>query len=253
VDSAQSSSLTRTPNSVASRGAFGARRLVVVSPHLDDGVMSLGATIAWAVRAGTKVEVLTVFGYGPRSMARAGPWDTRSGFETEGEACRVRRSEDEAACRILGATHRWLDFGAEPYERQGTPEEIRAAVVAQLAGADIALIPGFPLVHPDHAELSQLLLRDSLPCRVGLYAEQPYLYWERKRMPPAMRAAALEPELKSDLQWSHQPVGREERRLKHRAVRCYRSQLKLLGFWFLGLRRMLWHEAARGGELIAWL
>jgi LmbE family N-acetylglucosaminyl deacetylase len=253
VDSAQSFGLRHHPNPVASRGAFGARRLIVVSPHLDDGVMSLGATIARAVRAGTEVEVLTVFGYGPRSSARVGPWDARSGFKTEGEACRVRRREDEEACRILGATHRWLDFGAEPYERQGTPAEIRAAVVAELARADAALIPGFPLVHPDHAELSQLLLGDSLPCRVGLYAEQPYLYWERKRMPPAMRAAALEGTLDSEPQWSRQPADRAERRLKHRAVRCYRSQLKLLGLWYLGLHRLLWHEARHGGEQIAWL
>ena len=36
-------------------------RLVVVSPHLDDAVLSLGATLAHAVESGATVEVLTVF------------------------------------------------------------------------------------------------------------------------------------------------------------------------------------------------
>jgi LmbE family N-acetylglucosaminyl deacetylase len=220
---------------------------------LDDAVMSVGATIAWAIRSGTEVEVLTVFGYGPVSMARAGPWDTRSGFKTEAEACRVRRAEDREACRILGAESHPLDFGAEPYERRGTPAEIRAAVNAALAGADCALMPGFPLVHPDHAELSQLLLGAALPCRVGLYAEQPYLFWERKALPPAMRASAIEPLLKGDLEWTRPRISRADRDLKRRAVRCYRSQLRSLGLAHIGLYRMLWHEASRGGEAIAWM
>ncbi|MDP9436492.1 MAG: PIG-L family deacetylase, partial [Actinomycetota bacterium] len=35
-------------------------RVAVVSPHLDDAVFSLGASIRGAVRRGTRVEVLTV-------------------------------------------------------------------------------------------------------------------------------------------------------------------------------------------------
>ncbi len=215
--------------------------------------MSLGATIAREVRAGTDVEVLTVFGYGPDSPAKAGPWDTRCGYKTEGEACAGRREEDRNACRILGARTQWFDFGAEPYQRNGTPQEICAAITAALAGADGALIPGFPLWHPDHAELAQLLLGARLPCRIGLYAEQPYLFYERKTIAPAMRAAAIEPALGQVLEWTRQQADRTERRLKMRAVRCYRTQLRGLGLARLGLYRMLWHEASQGGEAIAWL
>jgi LmbE family N-acetylglucosaminyl deacetylase len=233
--------------------ALAAGRVVVVSPHLDDAVMSLGATIAGMVRTGATVEVLTVFGYGPASSAPAGPWDTKSGFGTEAEACRARRGEDDEACGMLGATPRRLDFGAEPYERRGTPDEILSAVAAAVAGADCVLIPGFPLAHPDHAELSQLLLSGNWPCRLGLYAEQPYLYWERKTLQAAMRAPAIEASLSGPLEWTRQRVGRPERRMKLRAVRCYRSQLRQLGLSHIGLYRMLWHEASQGGEAIAWL
>ncbi len=227
--------------------------IVVVSPHLDDAVMSLGATIAQAVLSGSKVEVLTVFGYGPASSAPAGPWDTKSGYRSESEACRARRAEDDAACRILGATPRQFDFGAEPYERHGTPAEILAAVKRAVAGADCVLLPGFPLVHPDHAELSQLLLSEPLGPRIGLYAEQPYLFWERKRLEPAMRAQAIEPLLAGPPQWTRQRVGRRARRLKLEAVRCYRTQLRQLGLAHIGLYRLLWHENRLGGEPLAWL
>ena len=49
----------------------GARRIVVVSPHLDDGVLSLGASIASWSRAGTTVELLTVLACEPGSKAPA--------------------------------------------------------------------------------------------------------------------------------------------------------------------------------------
>lgn len=228
-------------------------RIVVVSPHLDDAVMSLGATIATAVGAGAAVEILTVFGYHPDSPAAAGPWDTRSGYRTEGEAALHRRREDAEACRILGAQQRVMSFGAEPYERGADPAQIRAAVVAAVAGADCVLMPGFPLVHPDHAELTQLLLGAGLPCPVGLYAEQPYLFYERKSPRPDLRAGALDAALTGGLQWLHLGMGRSERRLKMRAIRCYRSQLRPLGLSHIGLYWLLWHEARRGGERVAWL
>jgi LmbE family N-acetylglucosaminyl deacetylase len=237
----------------APRNALNGGRITVVSPHLDDAVMSLGATIAAAVRQGASVEVLTVFGYGPVSGVPAGPWDAKSGFSTEAEACRVRREEDLKACRILGATPRWLDFGAEPYERRGTPPEILAAVIAATADADCVLIPGFPLNHPDHVELTRLLLGSELRGKMALYAEQPYLFWERHKIPADMRAPAINDLLNGSLQWLRQPATREDRRLKFKAVRCYRSQLHQLGMGPLRHLRMHWHESSQGGEAVAWL
>jgi LmbE family N-acetylglucosaminyl deacetylase len=237
----------------APRHALDGGRITVVSPHLDDAIMSVGATIAAAVRQGASVEVLTVFGYGPASGVPAGPWDTKSGFSTEAEACKVRREEDLKACRILGATPRWLDFGAEPYERRGTPAEILAAVTAATADATCVLIPGFPLNHPDHVELSRLLLSSALRAKMALYAEQPYLFWERAKIPAGMRAAVIDDLLDGSPQWLRQPATRQDRRLKFKAVRCYRSQLYQLGMRPLRHLRMAWHESSQGGEPIAWL
>src|SRR5262245_57265323 len=104
------------------------RRIVVVSPHLDDAVLSLGATLAHAVEAGSQVEILTVFACATDSQAPTDSWDRKSGFATEGEAAQKRRDEDRAACSILGVTPRWFDFGAQPYDRRASAQEVMSAV-----------------------------------------------------------------------------------------------------------------------------
>jgi len=227
-------------------------RVVVVSPHLDDAVMSLGGTIAKAVKSGARVEVLTVFGYLPGSKVPAGPWDTQSGFKTEGEAAVARRKEDLRACRELRAEPRWFSFGAEPYERRGTPDQIWSAVDAVITGADLALLPGYPLVHPDHAELTQLLLQRGVSARaVALYAEQPYLFQHRRKSSRPAVAEVLQPLVGDSLAWRRIAADSACRKVKLRAVSAYQSQLRQLGLGFFGLRRLLWHEAGHGGEAVA--
>jgi LmbE family N-acetylglucosaminyl deacetylase len=233
-------------------------RLVVVSPHLDDAVLSLGATLAHAVESGAKVEVLTVFGYEPGSAAPTDDWDRKSGFATEGQASQQRRIEDRSACAILGVAPRWFDFSAHPYERRASMQEVVSAVVAATAGADTVLIPGFPLEHADHAALTHALLSHGLSCRsLGLYAEQPYSF-DLRATPngpvPAMPAAGVK---SGALTWHRAGAQRRHRQLKLRAVKEYKSQLPQLGLrqtglGYLRLRRMLWQEARLGGETIAW-
>ncbi len=151
------------------------RRIVVVSPHLDDGVLSLGAAIAAWSRAGARVELLTVLGCDPASEAPAGGWDRRGGFATEGASARARREEDRRACAILGATPVWLPFGSVDYERHGDEADVRRAAVEAVGAADRVLLPGSPLSHPDHEWLVQTLVADGLDRgSVALYAEQPY-------------------------------------------------------------------------------
>jgi LmbE family N-acetylglucosaminyl deacetylase len=228
-------------------------RVVVVSPHLDDAVLSLGATIAAAARAGADVEVLSVFCGDPGSAAPAGAWDRKSGFESEGEASRTRRQEDRTACTILGASARWLPFGDEQYDRRGDEWQVGAALATAVDGANVVLIPGWPLENADHAWLSELLLRTQAQCgRLGLYVEQPYAFYRRARAPVAV-AASLRPLLGAIPAWHHLSVSRVDRQLKRQAVSAYRSQARQLGLRFLGIRRLLLHERAQGGEAIAWL
>jgi LmbE family N-acetylglucosaminyl deacetylase len=230
-------------------------RLVVVSPHLDDAVLSLGAAIARATGSGRSIRVLTVFAGDPGSTLTAGGWDRRGGFATEGEATRARRTEDLEACNTVGAKLTWLSFSESDYAGPRSEDAVRAGVAEVVADAEATLIPGFPLTNPDHAWLARTLLRTSLPCsRVGLYAEQPYRYKARKdarrlQAPEFISAGAAS-------RWIRPAAGGSARRTKRRAILAYRSQMPLLGFarddWRT-LDAMLRHEALRRGEAVLWL
>jgi LmbE family N-acetylglucosaminyl deacetylase len=219
-------------------------RVVVVSPHLDDAVFSLGATIARAVRRGADIQVLTVLAGSTESLAPAGRWDARSGYETEGAAARARREEDRRACEILGAAPRWLSYGDDQYERHGDDRRIRDDLVDSLRDADTALLPGFPLRHPDHAWLVPLVLGDAVPCRrIGLYLELPY--------------ATRTPGTRSGEAFDRVRVSPRDRLTKWRAVREYKSQLPHLGSLVGGTHgsatRLIWAEWRAEGEGVAWL
>jgi len=228
-------------------------RVVVVSPHLDDAVLSLGAAIAAAVRRGSSVKVLTVFCGDPFSQTPAGPWDRDSGFASEGESSRARREEDRAACATLGASIQWMSFADEQYDRHGGEAEIIPQVLAATRGADEVLIPGWPLSNPDHGWLVQALLRRRIECgRLGLYVEQPYAFQLPGRAVPTV-SPKLQSKLKAAPTWSSLASSSRDRRLKRQAVSAYRSQVTQLGLGFIGVRRMLEYERAVGGEAVAWL
>jgi LmbE family N-acetylglucosaminyl deacetylase len=178
------------------------------------------------------VELLTVLALDPASTTPTEGWDRRAGFATEGEAARGRRDEDRRACAVLGVTPRWLPYGSVDFDRHGNDEEIRAAVHDCVEQAEVVLVPGSPLTHPDHAWLSALLVTTLPSERVARYAEQPYTL----RAGGAPFAAAQ--------------AGLRDRLAKWRAIRAYRSQLPLLG-----MRRNLRRGPLRlalADERVAW-
>jgi LmbE family N-acetylglucosaminyl deacetylase len=221
-----------------------AGHVVVISPHLDDAIFSLGATISRRTKSGAQVEVLTVFGCDPDSEAPANRWDTRGGFATEGEAATVRRNEDRAACRFVGATPRWLPFRGGGYTPHKDRDRISAAVEEAVSGADAVLVPGFPLLNADHAWLAELFwARPPRGPRLGRYAEQPYRFIARK-----------EQRLSGD-GWMKTSVALADRLCKRRAILAYSSQLPLLSFAarrYRKLNLMLLHETLHDGEAVSW-
>src|SRR4051794_32886282 len=77
------------------------RRLLVVSAHCDDAILSLGATLSHHVRRGGTATVITALAGDPTSREPAGPWDVDAGFHTAGQAAAARQQEDFAACAAL--------------------------------------------------------------------------------------------------------------------------------------------------------
>lgn len=237
-----------------SRSSVG--RLVAVSPHLDDAVLSVGAFLGDRSDAGTEVVILTVFAGDPESGLSACNWDRLGGYETEGDATRARREEDAAACAIVGARPLWLPFSDWPYVDNRDERAIFAALEDAVREEDMLLVPGFPLLHPDHRFVCECILRGRVPCRsLGLYVEQPYRYRVRRREDPALDQSLVD-FVGVRPAWQALPAQGSARLRKRRAVQAYRSQLPPLGLgaWHgLRLRLMLRHEARRGGELVAWV
>jgi LmbE family N-acetylglucosaminyl deacetylase len=218
------------------------RDVVVVSPHLDDAVLSLGAAVVHAARRGARVTVLTVLAGDPESDRPAGEWDVRAGFATAGQAARARRGEDRRACSLVGARPIWLPYSDYQYDRGGDDDAIRADVVAAVGDAQV-LLPGFPLMHDDHAWLFDLL-RDAFDqARVGFYVEQPYVL----RPPADPDGAGAD---RTSRHWLRPAAGAFDRLRKLRACRAYASQVPILDERMIS--SIFRYEARTGGESIAW-
>jgi LmbE family N-acetylglucosaminyl deacetylase len=187
----------------------------VLSPHLDDGVLSLGAAMSRWARKGARVELVTVFACEPESTAPAGGWDARAGHATEGESARARREEDRRACAHVGASPVWLPFGSVDYDRHGSPDDVLNAIAEVATEADELLIPGTPVTHPDHAWLDRVLDGQLFSAkRGGRYLETLYARREGRGREPSYRTVRSSP---------------RDRLAKWRALQEYRSQLPLLG------------------------
>ena len=235
-----------------SRGILPART-AIVAPHLDDGVLSLGAAIFHATRAAAYVRVVTVFAGDPESDRPASGWDSLPGFGTEGEATRQRREEDAEACGVLGAERHYLHFSEPVYAGFPDPDAVVADVNEALRNVDAVLVPGFPLIHRDHRWLAELLLSAELDVSlVGLYVEQPYRH-QNARYRRLQVDSSLRTRIGDRLSWRRLGMRRQAIRAKRRAITAYASQLRWLELDGAGLDRMLTLEALRGGERVAWL
>lgn len=101
-------------------------RWIYLSPHFDDAALSCGGLIYEQAAIGEAVEVWTVCaGYPPRGhplteFAEGKHAEWRTGARS---TVRVRRAEDRAACRRLGAVLRWWSLPDCIYRRlpDGSP------------------------------------------------------------------------------------------------------------------------------------
>jgi LmbE family N-acetylglucosaminyl deacetylase len=121
-------------------------RLIIVSPHLDDAVLSCGTLLA---RCPGSI-VCTVFAGKPARPMRT-DWDTASGFGNAHEAMAARWQEDEEALAICGAQPIWMDFLDSQYGDSPQIDEVAEALNAQFLRFDDYL-PVCPLGlwHCDH-------------------------------------------------------------------------------------------------------
>lgn len=218
-----------TSNASPDHLSNGAPRLIVVSPHLDDGV--LGCAGLLARRAGSIV--CTVFA-GEPAVAMRTDWDEASGFADAHEAVRARRREDERALALCSATPLWLEFLDGQYGASPDVADVAHALAEQFARFD-AYLPVCPLGlwHPDHQLVGaacRLLLQTGRLARYIAYEDAIY-----RAMPGVLDAGfrRLEAEHLRVSRMHAQAFGRLPARkiaaIKRRAVGTYPSQMRAFG------------------------
>ena len=161
--------------------------VVVLSPHLDDAVLSIGALIARLVLDGRSVQVWTAFTRQPDLARFPRGWRAFGDYPT-------RLAEDDEALATLGAGHRRLDL-PERIWRDPRPRTLAGAfrgpaTIAEfdclpaLTGtvAEVLADPGVELYaplgiggHTDHVEVTLAAIRAATACgglsRVGFYED----------------------------------------------------------------------------------
>jgi LmbE family N-acetylglucosaminyl deacetylase len=200
--------------------------LLVISPHLDDGVFSCGGLLGAGAMEGRAATVVTVFAGRPPAAQDLTDWDRACGFSSGSDVVGCRREEDQAALELLGAQPAWIEFLDSQYGESPSREDIVLKLRMYLALCDPGIIL-FPLglFHSDHRlvhEAALMLIRHARNRRWLAYEDVPYrqrteLRDERIALldelgfePRPLRFAAPEPAL----------------RRKRSAVACYASQLR---------------------------
>jgi LmbE family N-acetylglucosaminyl deacetylase len=150
--------------------------VLVISPHLDDAVLSCGQLI----KSRPDTTITTVLaGFPPGTH---GGWSARTtGLPVAEDANRKRREEDQCASRALGARTVWIDLPALEYGPAASASEhllgIQQAVAAAVAAAEgrSVFLP-LGVTHPDHIAVSDaalLAVRDS-KLEAYVYMDMPY-------------------------------------------------------------------------------
>ncbi len=151
----------------------------MVSPHLDDAVLSCGHLLLGE----PDPVVATVFAGHPGAGVLS-DWDRSCGFVDGDDPVARRRDEDRNALALLGARPWHMDFLDLPYRDNRTAggglravEITRelAGVVEELGVSKVFIPVG--ILHPDHVlthEAGALLLQSSPLVELWMYRDLPY-------------------------------------------------------------------------------
>jgi LmbE family N-acetylglucosaminyl deacetylase len=192
-------------------------RTVILSPHLDDAVLS-----CWHLLSGPgDVKVVSVFAGVPEGAA--GWWDRMTGASDSGERVRTRRAEDLAALAAAGRSAVHLDLLDAQYRANGNDPSVLEALAPHLSADDAVCVPAALGAHRDHQLVRDagLALRDR-GHEVSFYADLPHVVVDG---PPG--GLDLRADLKGLAPESHLLAPAEfERKLG--AVGCYATQIEAL-------------------------
>lgn len=214
---------------------------VILSPHLDDAVLS-----AFTMLDGPGEVLVVNVCDGVPPLGRASDWVRLCGGSDDAEQMRLRHSEDRAALATAGRTA----IGLGLLETDERPPEATAEAIAERLSSAVPAAAGLVAPVGMGSHLDHLATRDAaltIAAAAGalgleLYADIPYAL--RAGWPPPISGAAPDPHLDPGVPWERAlrrvPVARERlvqvvtrldataRERKRRALDCYASQLAAL-------------------------
>lgn len=216
---------------------------LILSPHFDDAVLSLGGFMA---TSRGPIIVATFFTGKPTLPARE-VWDERSGFQNSDQAVATRTLENIRALKQTGAhalNLNYLDFQYRSERSEASEEKIRLSIeksielmVDTLGTAEEISIYGPSefgpdITHPDHKLLHDAFASfartksDKKNLRFFFYEDFPYVTRYRTSTEKTLRAF-LELETGGiSLREMPLPVGAKALEIKIKSLNDYASQAK---------------------------
>lgn len=192
---------------------------LIVSPHFDDAVLSVGQVMAGR----PAMTVATIFAGCPARSRQQTTYDRDCGFGSAEKAIRVRRREDRQALETLRAHPVWLDFVDHQYNEPADEDSILVALTRLVAKIQPKLLLGpLGLSHADHHAARRVYQRLASTCDIEawIYEDLPYRVVFPEEVPEALawwKGMGHRPELGF--------VGTGPPEKKQTAVSYYRSQL----------------------------
>lgn len=212
-----------------------ARLHILLSPHFDDAVLSLGGLLA---KEGSSSTVVTFFG-GKPEPSQITPWDLASGFLNSNQAHDARVRENDEALKLLGVP------GNQIVNLGHLDQQYRADLLGRSDGEELSKLllqdllsllesyedqelslyaPGLEM-HKDHFLIKQVLLQaiphiKGRPVQFFLYQDLPYAY--------TIPEEKLEKDAISDIatvELVPVPLSREQIEKKIEAIKLYESQI----------------------------
>ena len=149
-----------------------ARPAVILSPHLDDAVLSCWHLLCCP----GEVTVINVFAGSPPPGSGASWWDRLTGATDSATRMAERRAEDLAALAIAGRTATSLEFLDEQYEPTDQSVDAITSALRELIDAEaIVYAPAALGDHGDHEQVRDAALELAASGqRVCLYADHPH-------------------------------------------------------------------------------